>query len=121
MATANQVVAAGGEPNFPISHGLTGDQLIEWWVNKARQDAELTIPKALEYGSSDLLAMGVSIMPNGTDAQRIQAAIAFYASGKSARIIGAHAEGREAKPDSWFDLTVYSMMGRHVQEFGRWV
>lgn len=106
-----------------LKTGLVGrgsDEIIEWWLKTARGDAERAIPKALAYGASDLLVIGSCITPKLSDKQRIEAAIAFYATGKCARITGALTEGRDPGDDSWLDLGVYSFMGRYAREHGRW-
>lgn len=106
-----------------LDAGLVGckrDDLVEWWLKTARGDAERAIPKAITYGASDLLVIGACVVPKLTDKQRIEAAIAFYATGKCARITAALTEGRDPGDDSWLDLGVYSFMGRYVREHGRW-
>lgn len=96
-------------------------ELIQWWVKLAEADASRTIPKAVEYSAHDLVAMGVGLLESGaSDKRRTEAAIAFYACGKAARLVGAYCEGRDPGDDSWFDLSVYSMMGRRVREVGAW-
>jgi len=96
------------------------DKIIDWWLKTARGDAERAIPKALAYGASDLLVIGSCITPKLSDKQRVEAAIAFYATGKCARITAALTEGRDPGDDSWLDLGVYSFMGRYAREHGRW-
>lgn len=106
-----------GEPIAPPGQ----QELIDWWVATAKADAELTIPKAIEYSAHDLVAMGVGLLgANAPDQRRTEAAIAFYASGKAARLVGSYVEGREPSNDSWLDLSIYSMMGRRTREVGSW-
>jgi hypothetical protein len=94
--------------------------LTSWWSEAASGDLTKTLPKVEEYSASDLLTMGTSLRPNGTDAERIEIGIAIYVLGKAARIVGALTEGKRPSDDSWQDVTVYSMMGRYAREFGRW-
>lgn len=103
-----------------MTAGPDADRLIEWWLATAQADAEACIPKAIDYSSSDLLAIGTSLIPPTSDQRRIEAAIGFYAHGKSARIVGAYVDGRDASDDSWHDLSVYSMMGRYTRRYGQW-
>lgn len=93
----------------------------QWWSDTARRDAEAVIPKAIEYSSLDLTAIGAAL-PGviGLDATRTEAGIAFYALGKAARLTGAYGEGRSPSEDTWDDLVVYGMMGRFVRKHGYW-
>lgn len=113
-------------PDF--SHLQTGRhvEILEWWRNTSETDAQRTIPKLIEYGSSDLKIMGAAmreLLDNGEqldEATGIELAIGFYLLGKIARIFGAARDGKRASDDTLFDTTVYSMMLRRVREFGEW-
>jgi hypothetical protein len=90
----------------------------EWWVETARVDVDGFLPKLMEYGSHDLVVIGAGMMPHASDSTRMEAGIAFYLLGKASRAVGAYQEGRTPSDDTWLDLSVYSMMGRHVRKFG---
>lgn len=87
--------------------------------------------KAMEYGSHDLEIMGTSmeaLLPEGglLDPQSrhsagIEMAIAFYLTGKAARMFGAYKKGTTPGDDSWRDGNIYSMMARYVRVHGRWI
>lgn len=107
-------------------------EISAWWLEMAKDDAAITAPKAVEYGASDLAIMGkameglfpnLSSNPDAAEREAIglEMATAFYALGKVARLFGAYQQGRLPGEDSWFDLTVYSMMARRIRTTGRWV
>lgn len=102
-----------------------------WWADHAHNATKRTVPKAIEYGSSDIDLMGAAMasmmrgeLAGATDAERLQfgryAAISFYALGKIARIFGALEQGKLPHPDSEFDLEVYAIMLARVRETGGW-
>lgn len=100
------------------------ENLAAWWVGKAQEETEGLVAKAVAYGGHDLLVMGKAMqafMPEGTPMEvAVEAAVAFYALGKVARLIEPLAKGQKASADSWYDLGVYARMGQHVQERGPW-
>jgi hypothetical protein len=107
-------------------------EIIAWWEQVARADANRTIPKALEYGASDLDMMGTAMLGMAghqwdaapADERRQigqEMAALFYLQGKVARAISALQQGRLASADTLFDITVYSMMLRRMRDFGSWV
>lgn len=105
--------------------------LLSWWESLASHDAAKTAPKAVEYGAADLDIMGQAMVALGNGAwdgatqdERLaigrEMACAFYALGKLARIFSAFQQGRPPSDDSWFDLTVYSVMARRIRQTGIW-
>lgn len=95
--------------------------LEKWWEDEARQEIMRTIPKAVEYSSTDLVDIGRSVLgPGHDDARYAEAGVAFYACGKMARIMGAIREGRAPSDDSWFDLGVYARMATRIRQSGSW-
>lgn len=96
-------------------------KLHQWWVNQAQDELLAMAPKVKEYSAHDLEVMGKAMealgVPKGSG---VEAAIAFYALGKIARIVGALGEGAEPSEDSWHDLAVYSRMALRVRDCGSW-
>lgn len=106
-------------------------ELVGWWEQLAESDAGKTAPKAIEYGAADLDIMGQAMVSLGGDlwngaSQEEKLAIgremacAFYALGKVARVFSAFQQGRRPSDDSWFDITVYSVMARRIRQNGEW-
>lgn len=116
---------AAGSLEAEISAGLS-----DWWQTESTRDMLATVPKAIEYGSSDLKAMGAQLVAlhPGVDAMGAEErdrvgsemAIAFYLLGKVARLFGAYERGGLPSDDTIHDVTVYSMMFRRVRETGGW-
>lgn len=106
-------------------------EFFQWWMDLAFSDLSKTVPKTAEYGgkndgSADLRVMGDALGElcglNGPDDKRVQLELAcwFYALGKISRLISDYKAGRIGKADTWFDLTIYAMMARRIQEVGSW-
>jgi len=101
-----------------------------WWRQTAQTDYEKTIPKMHEYGgaqggSSDLRTMGYALaelagLHDAPEPVKLELACWFYALGKISRLISDYKQGKQGKPDTWFDLSVYAMMARRIQETGEW-
>ena len=100
-------------------------QLLVWWMEHTKERAAACEAKAAKYGSVDLNIMGdvaARMTPGLGDDEglRAQMAIAQYALGKISRVFSALAAGEQPSEDSWEDLETYAVMGRFVQQFGRW-
>lgn len=104
--------------------------LADWWVFVAGEDAAATAPKIDEYGglgegSADLRTMGYALaelagLHDAPEPVKLELACWFYALGKISRLISDYKQGKPGKGDTWFDLSVYSMMARRIQETGNW-
>lgn len=115
--------------NFTVPVGIDAE-LLRWWLNTALEDFLKTAPKVSEYGgqgegSSDLRVMGDALaelcgMRDAPEPVKEELACWFYAVGKCSRLISDYKQGQAGKPDTWFDLGVYSMMARRLQATGRW-
>lgn len=108
----------------------TDETLEHWWLRMAQRDIELTAPKTEEYGgagdgSADLRTMGYALaelanMHDAPESVKLELACWFYALGKISRLISDYKQGKPGKADTWFDLSVYAMMARRIQETGSW-
>lgn len=98
--------------------------LQRWWNETTKEELDSLMPKVVEYGSSDLKIMGEALLMLNPDLQENtepeEIAIAFYALGKIARIIGAYADGVQPSHDSWHDLAIYARMAQRVRDAGEW-
>lgn len=107
-------------------------ELMRWWLTTAYEDFQASTPKTEEYGAHDLEIMGavlvllsfkekISILAEAQAAPiGSELACWFYVLGKVARLVSDYMAQRPGKPDTWHDITVYSMMARRIQEHGRW-
>jgi hypothetical protein len=109
--------------------------LMLWWMTTAYEDFMQKAPKVDEYGAHDLEIMGAILMVmvykhhldllrEAEQATKLpvatELAVWFYILGKVARLVSDYMAGRSGKPDTWHDITFYSMMARRIQETGRW-
>lgn len=114
----------------PIRQGGEAE-LLQWWISLAVDDFYATVPKMLEYGgkigsegAADLRTMGdalATLLGWGIFTPvALELACWFYVLGKVGRLISDYQNQRPGKRDTWFDIVVYSMMARRIQETGRW-
>lgn len=125
-------VLLGGTTAAPAEDpaAVVAEQLSDWWQDESTRDMLAVVPKAIEYGSSDLKAMGAQLVAlhpgvDGMDAgerEKVgqEMAIAFYLLGKVTRLFGAYERGGQPSDDTIHDVTVYSMMFRRVRSEGGW-
>lgn len=99
-------------------------ELAAWWIQKAKDEVEMVVDKAVDYGATDLYEIGRSILILGGksyDRKRAtEAGIYFYEQGKMARWQSAIMEGRPTNPDTILDIGVYARMAQRVLEVGGW-
>ena len=101
--------------------------LDDWWRATAEYDMQRTVPKTMLYGSrgEDLVAIGrtmedIGNMGHTSMAQSAELGVYFYMSGKMARAAEAFRHGNLPSYDTWFDLTIYLLIGRRIREHGQW-
>lgn len=99
-------------------------ELKAWWVALAAEEADKVAPKAIEYGSTDLIdigrVMGTMMGRRWNEREMAEAGIMFYLEGKMARWRGALADGRAVSDDTLFDIGVYSRMAQRNRSHGGW-
>lgn len=101
-------------------------QLDDWWAEQSKQEMEACIPKAIEYGSTDLAvigrALGRMMGRNGsmTHEEATELGIFFYLTGKIARWEDAITHGRRVSDDTLHDLAVYTKMMQRTRAVGGW-
>lgn len=100
------------------------EKLRNWWYDLAEREVDATVPKAVEYGSTDLIDIGrnVARLSGRTvdDQQAAEIGIFFYLEGKLARWRSAIAEGRQVSDDTLFDIGIYVRMAQRVRSAGGW-
>jgi hypothetical protein len=98
--------------------------LTEWWMGKAEEEVRRTVPKAVEYSSTDLRDIGRDLAEcmgrTVTDQEAMELGISFYIRGKLSRWTGALISGRQVSEDTLFDLGVYVRMAQRVRDTGGW-
>lgn len=100
--------------------------LRQWWFERAADEIERTVPKAIEYGSDDLIeigrqmaeAMDFAVMPS--NAGLAELGVYFYMVGKMARWTSAIRRGDQVSDDTLFDIGVYVRMAQRIRHTGGW-
>lgn len=100
-------------------------QLEAWWFIQAQREAQMVVPKAVEYSATDLTDLGRQIAALAdwhdiTDGEAAELGIAFYVAGKVGRVMGAVKAKRLPSADTWLDIGIYSRMAQRVREVGSW-
>lgn len=96
------------------SESASGDNIAEWWADKAAAEAKAYAAKAAEYGHADLDIMGQTLQillgDKGVGLDPQELGIAFYLLGKVSRMFGAYAQGKLPSDDTLHDTLVYTTM-----------
>lgn len=98
--------------------------LTEWWVGTAEDEVGAVAPKAIEYGSRDLVEMGRTLARVAgrevTDEEATELGVWFYVLGKMARWTAAVERGERVSDDTLHDLAVYVKMAQRTRATGSW-
>lgn len=99
--------------------------LTNWWIDLAHEEVERVVPKAIEYGSTDLLEVGRTlanvIQREGLgEEELVELGIYFYLVGKFARWMDAVRDGRRPSDDTLHDIGVYVRMAQRTRAVGGW-
>lgn len=99
--------------------------LTNWWIDLAHEEVDRVVPKAVEYGSTDLMEVGrqlANVM--GWDGlgheEHTELGIYFYLLGKLARWTDAVRERRRPSDDTLHDIGVYVRMAQRTRAVGGW-
>ena len=98
--------------------------LTEWWMDKAEEEVRRTVPKAVEYGATDLRDIGRDLAAMAgrevTDEEAAELGVYFYIRGKLSRWTDAVIRGDRVSDDTLFDLGVYVRMAQRIRDTGGW-
>lgn len=99
-------------------------QLREWWTQTAEDEIALTVPKAVEYGATDLIDIGLmlarTMRRNVTEEEAAELGVFFYLIGKIARWQSAIERGERPSDDTLLDIGVYVRMAQRIRDAGGW-
>lgn len=101
-------------------------ELRQWWFKKANDEIERTVPKAVEYGSDDLVEIGRQMADAMdrevalSDSELAELGVYFYMVGKMARWTSAIRRGDKVSDDTLFDIGVYVRMAQRIRHSGGW-
>lgn len=110
-------------------HRSFEERLVAWWVKTAEADIVKAMPKILEYGGYNMVAMGRDIdslmagrmsADEPTDGELQELAIWIYLSGKMGRAMAALKEGRTPSYDTVYDIEFYAKMIRRIRSNEVW-
>lgn len=112
------------------------EDLRAWWLEVARRESGAVIPKAIEYGATDLAEIGRQLITagvkvpdmedrkwsisRGIEPYQAELGVYFYILGKMARWTDAVANGRSVSDDTLHDIGVYVRMAQRIREVGAW-
>lgn len=100
------------------------DQLRQWWFEKAEAEMGPTIDKAVEYGSTDLIDIGLMLARTMrrtiTEEEAAELGVFFYLIGKIARWQSAIERGERPSDDTLLDIGVYVRMAQRIRDAGGW-
>lgn len=99
-------------------------ELRGWWYDTADKEIGQTVKKAIEYGSTDLIDIGLmlarTMKRTVTEEEAAELGIFFYLIGKLARWQSAIERGDRPSDDTLMDLGVYVRMAQRVRSAGGW-
>lgn len=99
-------------------------ELTDWFQRRTQDDVEAVVPKAIEYGSRDLVEMGRQLARvrglEVTDAEAAEDACWFYTLGKMGRWNAALERGDRVSDDTLHDIQMYIRMVQRIRETGAW-
>ena len=102
----------------------TEDALKDWWLETAAHEVQAVAPKAVEYGSRDLIEMGRTLLRVAgrevTDEEAAEAGVWFYVVGKIARWTAAMERGDRVSDDTLLDIGTYVKMAQRLRAVGSW-
>jgi hypothetical protein len=98
--------------------------LDEWWRQLSEQEISDTVPKAIEYGATDLIDIGSQLgrfmKRDLTDAQAAELGCWFYLVGKMGRATSALERGEWPSDDTIKDTGIYIKMIQRIRSAGSW-
>lgn len=98
--------------------------LDEWWRTTSEREISDTVPKALEYGATDLIDIGSQLgrwmKRDLTDAEAAELGCIFYLVGKMARLTAAVDREEFASDDTIKDIGIYIKMIQRIRSAGSW-
>jgi hypothetical protein len=104
---------------------MVRNALETWWNDKSHGEMVACVPKAVEYGSTDLAVIGRTqgrLMGRHdlTHEEATEIGIFFYLMGKIARWEDAIVHGRRVSDDTLHDVAVYVKMQQRNRDVGGW-
>ncbi|QNJ57671.1 hypothetical protein SEA_KEANU_66 [Streptomyces phage Keanu] len=126
--TMEQIMTDAATPPAGNSHKLDPRELeaalTSWWMDKASEETSAVVPKAVEYGATDLRDIGRDLADcmgrEVTDEEATELGIFFYLRGKLSRWVDAVKRGDRPSDDTIYDIGVYCRMAQRNRDAGGW-
>lgn len=100
------------------------EELAGWWRDRAEEEIERTVPKAIEYGDTDLRETGQWLAAISgrelSDQDAAEWGVWMYVIGKLGRVTCAMERGELPSDDTLFDLGIYVRMAQRIRHSGNW-
>ena len=114
-----------GTPEKAPPEDVTPEEALrDWWFAQASTEVDRTVPKAIEYGATDLIDIGLMLgrtMRREVNAEEAaELGVFFYLIGKVARWQSAIERGERPSDDTLFDVGVYVRMAQRIRSHGGW-
>lgn len=120
----------GYSPTFTAFDELAGrstsaaHELAEWWRATSEAEIEQTVEKAVEYGATDLIDIGLMLARTMgrvvSEEEAAELGVFFYLIGKIARWQSAIERGDRPSDDTLLDIGVYVRMAQRIRQSGGW-
>jgi hypothetical protein len=108
----------------PDDNTRMATELANWWRSSAEAEIEQTVAKAIEYGSTDLIDIGLMLARTMQRAvsedEAAELGVFFYLIGKIARWQSAIERGERPSKDTLLDIGVYVRMAQRIRSAGGW-
>lgn len=122
---AFHIASSEAPSEAPESLSRRVGELGQWWLAMAGEEIERTVPKVIEYGSTDLAEIGRQMLAAGLhegnhETPTEELGVYFYMVGKMARWTDAIRTGRRVSDDTLFDLGIYVRMVQRIRSAGGW-
>lgn len=106
------------------SFGGVGEVLQQWWLDRAKEEAQAVVPKAVTYGSNSLLQLGRKMAQlqgrEASDEEAMELGCWVYAVGKIERWTDAVMRGERPSDDTLYDIGIYIKMAQRIRDAGSW-
>lgn len=100
------------------------EQLADWWRDRAEDEIGQTVSKAIEYGATDLIDIGMmlarTMRREVSEEEAAELGVFFYLIGKIARWQSAIERGDRPSDDTLLDIGVYVRMAQRIRSAGSW-
>lgn len=96
----------------------------EWWLKRAKEEAESVVPKAIEYGSNSLMQLGRKMAQlqgrEVGDDEALELGCWVNLVQKVERVTDSVMRGERCSDDTVYDIGIYIKMVQRIRDVGSW-